>query len=239
MFHLLLKTSSSLLLLFLHDNRVKSSKWNFWDYISLFTFNEESVDRWPPGNVHFPFLCLSCWRFVLPLMIFPETLCNSCWVIIGDKNALFPLSPSQPFFLHLLFIFHPEVVLLKKKKYWDCCIYRCRRKKLLHKISQVFPSIPKYSQVYLNIPLFHPQEDPSRMELSLGQPDREKIAKTAWEGNSTIISSDFGTITLLVVPLPKTIILPPARDYSSHLGLRNKTTWGVHRSRGPPQVIVV
>lgn len=191
MFHLLLKTPSSLLLLFLHDNRVKSSKWNFWDYISLFTFKEESVDRWSPGNVHFPFLCLSCWRFVLPLMIFPETLCNSCWVIIGDKNALFPLSPSQPFFLHLLFIFHPEVVLLKKKKYWDCCRYRCRRKKLLHKISQVFPSIPKYSQVYLNIPLFHPQEDPSRMELSLGQPDKEKIAKTAWEGNSTIICSDF------------------------------------------------
>ena len=79
----------------------------------------------------------------------------------------------------------------EKKKYWDCCRYRCRRKKLLHKISQVFPSIPKYSQVYLNIPLFHPQEDPSRMELSLGQPDKEKIAKTAWEGNSTIICSDF------------------------------------------------
>ena len=183
MFHLLLKTSSSLLLLFLHDNRVKSGKWNFWDYISLFTFNEESVDQGPPGNVHFPFLCLSCWRFVLPLMIFPETLCNSCWVIIGDKNALFPLSPSQPFFLHLLFIFHPEVVLLKKKKYWDCCRYRYRRKKLLHKISQVFRNIPNYSQVYLNIPLFHPQEAPSRMELSLGQPGREKIAKTAWEGN--------------------------------------------------------
>ena len=147
MFHLLLKTPSSLLLLFLHDNRVKSSKWNFWDYISLFTFNEESVDRWPPGNVHFPFLCLSCWRFVLPLMIFPETLCNSCWVIIGDKNAFFPLSPSQPFFLHLLFIFHPEVVLLKKKKYWDCCRYRYRRKKLLHKISQVFPNIRKYISI--------------------------------------------------------------------------------------------
>ena len=151
MFHLLLKTPSSLLLLFLHDNRVKSSKWNFWDYISLFTFNEESVDRWPPGNVHFPFLCLSCWRFVLPLMIFPETLCNSCWVIIGDRNALFPLSPSQPFFLHLLFIFHPEVVLLKKKKYWDCCRYRCRRKKLLHQYSQVFPNIPKYSQIFASI----------------------------------------------------------------------------------------
>ena len=59
------------------------------------------------------------------------------------------------------------------------------------KYSQVFPNIPKYSQVYLNIPLFHPQEDPSRMELSLGQPGREKIAKTAWEGNSTIICSDF------------------------------------------------
>ena len=154
MFHLLLKTSSSLLLLFLHNNRVKSGKWNFWDYISLFTFNEESVDQGPPGNVHFPFLCLCCWRFVLPLMIFPETLCNSCWVIIGDKNALFPLSPSQPFFLHLLFIFHPEVVLLKKKKYWDCCRYRCRRKKLPYKISQIFPSIPKYSQVYLNISHF-------------------------------------------------------------------------------------
>ena len=154
MFHLLLKTSSSLLLLFLHDNRVKSGKWNFWDYISLFTFNEESVDQGPPGNVHFPFLCLSCWRFVLPLMIFPETLCNSCWVIIGDKNALFPLSPSQPFFLHLLFIFHPEVVLLKKKKYWDCCRYRCRRKKLPHKISQIFLGIHKYSQVYLNISHF-------------------------------------------------------------------------------------
>ena len=226
MFHLLLKTSSSLLLLFLHDNRVKSSKWNFWDYISLFTFNEESVDQWPPGNVHFPFLCLSCWRFVLPLMIFPEKLCNSCWVIIGDKNALFPLSPSQHFFLHLLFIFHPEVVLLKKKKY-----------------SQGFPSIPKYSQIFASIsqyfPLFHPQEAPSRLELFLGQPDREKIAKTAWEGSSTIICSDFGTITLLVVPLPKTIILPNACDYSSHLRLRNKTTWSVHRSTGPPQVIVV
>ena len=150
MFHLLLKTPSSLLLLFLHDNRVKSSKWNFWDYISLFTFKEESVDRWSPGNVHFPFLCLSCWRFVLPLMIFPETLCNSCWVIIGDKNALFPLSPSQPFFLHLLFIFHPEVVLMKKKKYWDCCRYRCRRKMLLHKHTSYLSRTPRtYSCKFL------------------------------------------------------------------------------------------
>ena len=231
MFHLLLKTPSSLLLLFLHDNRVKSSKWNFWDYISLFTFNEESVDQGQPGNVHFPFLCLSCWRFVLPLMIFPETLCNSCWVIIGDRNALFPLSPSQPFFLHLLFIFHPEVVLLKKKKYWDCCRYRCRRKKLLHKISQVFPNIRKYisiSHFFIHRKIFHGWSslwDNRTGKRLQRRPERE--------------TRQSFVLTLLVEPLPKTIILPPARDYSSHLRLRNKTTWGVHRSRGPPQVIVV
>ena len=233
MFHLLLKTSSSLLLLFLHDNRVKSGKWNFWDYISLFTFNEEPVDQWPPGNVHFPFLCLCCWRFVLPLVIFPETLCNSCWVIIGDKNALFPLSPSQPFFLHLLFIFHPEVVLLKKKKYWDCCRYR--RKKLLHKISQVFPSIPKYSQVYLNISHFFIHRKLLQGWSSLWDNRTGKRLQRP-PGREARLSF---VLALLVVPLPKTIILAPACDYSSHLRLRNKTTWGVHRSTGPPQVIVV
>ena len=236
MFHLLLKTSSSLLLLFLHDNRVKSGKWNFWDYISLFTFNEESVDQGQPGNVHFPFLCLCCWRFVLPLVIFPETLCNSCWVIIGDRNALFPLSPSQPFFLHLLFIFHPEVVLLKKKKYSDCCRYRCRRKKLPYKISQIFPSIPKHSQVYLNISHFFIHRKLLHGWSSLwDNRTGKRLQRPPGRDKSTIICSDFGTI----VPLPKTIILPPARDYSSHLRLRNKTTWDVHRSTGPPQVIVV
>ena len=234
MFHLLLKTPSSLLLLFLHDNRVKSSKWNFWDYISLFTFKEESVDRWSPGNVHFPFLCLSCWRFVLPLMIFPETLCNSCWVIIGDKNALFPLSPSQPFFLHLFFIFHPEVVLLKRKSIEtvaDTDVEERSSFTRFPKYSQVFPNIRKYisiSHFFIHRKILHGWSslwDNRTGKRLQRRPERE--------------TRQSFVLTLLVEPLPKTIILPPARDYSSHLGLRNKTTWGVHRSRGPPQVIVV
>ena len=235
MFHLLLKTPSSLLLLFLHDNRVKSSKWNFWDYISLFTFNEESFDRWPPGNVHFPFLCLSCWRFVLPLMIFPETLCNSCWVIIGDKNALFPLSPSQPFFLHLFFIFHPEVVLLKRKSIETVADTDVEER-------SSFTRFPKYSQIFASISQYPTFSSTGRSftdgALS-GTTGQGKDCKDGLRGKLDNHLFWLWTITLLVEPLPKTIILPPARDYSSHLRLRNKTTWGVHRSRGPPQVIVV
>ena len=119
----------------------------------------------------------------------------------------------------------------EKKKYWDCCRYRCRRKKLLHKISQVFPNIRKYisiSHFFIHRKILHGWsslwDNRTRKRLQR-RPERE--------------TRQSFVLTLLVEPLPKTIILPPARDYSSHLRLRNKTTWGVHRSRGPPQVIVV
>ena len=105
------------------------------------------------------------------------------------------------------------------------------------KYSQVFPNIRKYISIF---PTFSSTGSSFTDGALSGTTGQGKDCKDGLGGKLIkIICSDFGSITLLVVPLPKTIILPPACDYSSHLGLRNKTTWGVHRSTGPPQVIVV
>ena len=155
-------------------------------------------------------------------------------MFIGDKNAFFPLSPSQPFFLHLVFIFHPEVVLLKRKSIEtaaDTDVEERSSFTRFPKYSQVFPNIRKYisiSHFFIHRKILHGWSslwDNRTGKRLQRRPERE--------------TRQSFVLTLLVEPLPKTIILPPARDYSSHLRLRNKTTWGVPRSRGPPQVIVV
>ena len=99
------------------------------------------------------------------------------------------------------------------------------------KYSQVFPNIRKYisiSHFFIHRKILHgwsslwDNRTGKRLQRRPGRETRQSFV-----------------LTLLVVPLPKTIILPPACDYSSHLRLKNKTSWGVHRSTGPPQVIVV